>query len=78
MLSSKNLLDKSEYLPGKDLGYKSNVFEKAKFEYSPLSMSLNKAFKKMGLKVLLKVFNYVLNVLLKVFNYDSNQTFYRF
>ena len=32
----------------------------------------------MGLKVLLKVFNYVLSVLLKVFNYDSNQTFYRF
>ena len=39
---------------------------------------LIKHFKKMGLKVLLKVFNYVLNVLLKVFNYDSNQTFYRF
>ena len=44
MLSYKNLLDKSEYLPGKDLGYKPNVFEKAKFDYSPLSMSLNKAF----------------------------------
>ena len=33
-------------MTGEGLGYKSNVFEKAKFEYSPLGMSLNKAFKK--------------------------------
>ena len=39
-LSSKNLLDKHEYLTGEDLGYKPNVFEKAKFEYSPLGMVL--------------------------------------
>ena len=39
-LSSKNLLEKYEYLTGKDLGYKPNVFEKAKFEYSPLGMTL--------------------------------------
>ena len=39
-LSSKNLLEKYEYLTGKDLGYKPNVFEKAKFEYSPLGMVL--------------------------------------
>ena len=39
-LSSKNLLEKYEYLPGEDLGYKPNVFEKAKFEYSPLGMTL--------------------------------------
>ena len=51
-LSSKNLLDKYEYLTGEDLGYKSSVFQKTKFEYSPLGMSLNKAFKKMSLKVL--------------------------
>ena len=31
-LSSKNLLDKYEYLTGEDLGYKQNVFEKVKFE----------------------------------------------
>ena len=42
-LSSKNL-DKYEYLTGEDLGLKSSTVEKAKFEYSPLSMSLNKAF----------------------------------
>ena len=45
-LSSKDLLDKYEYLTGEDLGYKPSVFEKAKFEYSPLGMSLSKAFKK--------------------------------
>ena len=39
-LSSKNLLDKHEYLTGEDLGYKPNVFEKNKFEYSPLGMVL--------------------------------------
>ena len=33
-------------MTGEGLGYKSNVFEKAKFEYSPLGMSLNNAFKK--------------------------------
>ena len=37
-LSSKDLLDKYEYLKGKDLGHKPSVFEKAKFEYSPLGM----------------------------------------
>ena len=40
MLSSKNLLDKYEYLTGEDLGHKQNVFEKVKFEYSPLDMVL--------------------------------------
>ena len=39
-LSSKNLLDKYEYLTGENLGYKPNVFEKAKFGYSPLCMVL--------------------------------------
>ena len=33
--SSKTLLEEYEYLTGEDLGYKPNVFEKAKFEYSP-------------------------------------------
>ena len=39
-LSSKDLLEKYEYLTGEDLGHKPNVFEKAKFEYSPLAMTL--------------------------------------
>ena len=33
-------MDKYEYLTGEDLGYKPNVFEKAKFEYSPLGKAL--------------------------------------
>ena len=39
-LSSKDLLEKYEYLTGEDLGHKPSVFEKAKFEYSPLGMVL--------------------------------------
>ena len=43
-------LSKYEYLTNKDLGYKPNSFEKAKFEYSPLGKvftdGLNKADKK--------------------------------
>ena len=45
-LSSKDLLEKHEYFTGEDLGCKPNVFEKAKFEYFLLGMSLSKAFKK--------------------------------
>ena len=44
-LSSKNLLDKYEYLTDEDLGYKPNVFVKAKFEYSPLGMVLTNNIK---------------------------------
>ena len=39
-LSSKYFFAKYEYLTGEDLGYKQNVFEKAKFEYSLLGMVL--------------------------------------
>ena len=44
-LSFKYLLQKYEYLTGEDLGYKLSVFEKGKFEYSPLGITLNKAIK---------------------------------
>ena len=44
-LSSRDLLQKYEYLTGKDLGHKPSVFEKVKFEYSPLGMTLNKTIK---------------------------------
>ena len=44
-LSSKNL-EKYEYLTGEDLGYKPNIIQRAKFEYSPLGEAFNKAFKK--------------------------------
>ena len=39
-LSSKDLLEKYEYLTGEDLGHRSNVLEKTKFEYSPLGVVL--------------------------------------
>ena len=35
-----------EYLTGEDLGYKSSVFEQAKFDYSPLRNIFNKGLKK--------------------------------
>ena len=44
-LSSKNL-EKYEYLTGEDLGYKPDVIQRAKFEYSPLGEAFNKVFKK--------------------------------
>ena len=68
--SSKNLLDKYEYLTGEDLVHKPNVFKKAEFEYSPLGMSLSKAFKKDEAKSVAKNKS--------DFNQDSNYTFYRF
>ena len=46
-LSSKNL-DKYENLTGEDLGYTPSVIVKAKFEYSPLGMTLDKAIIKRG------------------------------
>ena len=52
-LSSKDLLEKYEYLTGEYLGYRPSALVKAKFEYSPLGMSFSKALKKkMRLKVL--------------------------
>ena len=46
-------LSKYEYLTNKDLGYKPDAFEKAKFEYSPLGKvftdGLNKSDRKGGL-----------------------------
>ena len=45
-LSSKDLLEKYEYLTGEDLGHRPSALEKTKFEYSPLGMSFSKALKK--------------------------------
>ena len=38
--------DKYEYLTGEDLGYKPDVVQKAKFEYSPLGQVFNKGLEK--------------------------------
>ena len=39
---SSGELDKYEYLTGEDLGYKPDVVQNAKFEYSPLGQVFNK------------------------------------
>ena len=39
-------LRKYEYLTGEDLGYKLNVFEQAKFGYSPLGNTFTKRLDK--------------------------------
>ena len=67
---SSNNLDKCEYMTGEDLGLKPSTVEKAKFEYSPLGMSLNKAFKKNEVKSVTKNKS--------EFNYDSKHAFFKF
>ena len=69
-LSSKDLLQKYEYLTGEDLGHRPSVLEETKFEYSPLGMSLSQSFKKDNVK----------NILNREsdFRYDSKHSFYRF
>ena len=51
-------MDKYEYLTGEDLGYKSGLIERVKFDYSPLgkefNTGLNKEDKKEGLLKRLK------------------------
>ena len=69
-LSSKDLLEKYEYLTGEDLGHRPSVLEKTKFEYSPLGMSLSKSFKKDNVK---NIANRESD-----FNYDSKYKFSRF
>ena len=45
-LSSKHLLEKYKYLTGENLGHRPSVFEKTKFEYSPLGAVLSNNVKK--------------------------------
>ena len=47
---SSGELEKYEYLTGEDLGYKPDVIEKAKFEYSPLGRVFNKGLDESGKK----------------------------
>ena len=71
-LSSKDLLEKFEYLTGEDLGNRSSVLEKTKFEYSPLGMSLSISFKKDNVKNIAKSKSE------SDFNYDGKHKFYEF
>ena len=57
-------------MTGEDLGYKPSVIEQAKFDYSPLGMSLSKAFKKDEVKSVARSKS--------DFNYDSNHAFFKF
>ena len=68
-LSSKNV-DKYEYLTGEDLGLKSSTIEKAKFEYSPLGISLNRVFNKNEVESVTKNKSN--------FNYDCNYDFFKY
>ena len=43
-LSSKDLLEKYEYLTGEDLGQRPSALEKTKVEYCPMDISLSKSF----------------------------------
>ena len=43
-LSSKDLLEKYEYLTSENLEHRSSILEKTKFEYYPLGMLLSKSF----------------------------------
>ena len=43
---SSGELDKYEYVTGEGLGYKPDVVQKAKFEYSPLGQVFNKGLEK--------------------------------
>ena len=63
-------MEKYEYLTGEDLGNRSSVLEKTKFEYFPLGMPLSKSFKKDNVK---NIANRDSD-----FNYDSKNSFYRF
>ena len=51
-LSSKDLLEKYEYLTGEDLGCRPSVLEKTEFEHSSLGMSPSKSFKKDNGKIM--------------------------
>ena len=69
-LSSTDLLEKYEYLSGKDLGHRPSMLEKTKFQYSPLDVLLSKSFKIDNVKNFAKSES--------DFNCDSNHKFYKF
>ena len=51
---SEGDLDKYEFLTRKDLKYKPNALDKAKFEFSPLSKAFNQGLDKKKLKTIKK------------------------
>ena len=75
---SSDDLPKYEYLTKKDLNYKPNAFEQAKFEYSPLGKvfidGLNKTNKKEGLLKRLRNIEDKSNNQLLAFKYINRPT----
>ena len=69
-LSSKDLLEKYEYLTVEDLGHRPSTLEKTKSEYSPFGILLSKSFRKDKVKNIAKCKSN--------FNYDNNHKFYKF
>ena len=53
-LSSKDILEKFEYLTGENLGHRPSALEKTKFEYSPLGNVFTKGLYEEGLLKRLK------------------------
>ena len=54
VLSSKDFLEKYEYLTGEGLGYKESIFQKLNLSFPHWACYLVKHLKKMRLKVLLR------------------------
>ena len=79
---SSDDLRKYECLTGEDLGYKPNVVEQVKFDYSPLGKIFNKGLdeegKKEGLFKRLKNIEDKNEQLLKASNVANRYAFYRF
>ena len=67
---SSNNLGKYEYSTGEDLGLKPSNIDQAKFEYSPMGISLSKSFKKDKVKNVAKRDS--------DFSYIGKHSFYRF
>ena len=77
-LSSKDLLEKLEYLTGEDLEHRPSVLEKTKFEYSPLGEVLADNVKKkintnkVNIKKKTKIYYIIQNVALQNLKISMN------
>ena len=65
-------LDKYEFLTRKDLGYKPNALQKARFEYSPLGKVFNEGLNKTNKKELLKDISEKITKFINDDNNDNN------
>ena len=68
-LSSKDLLEKYEYLTGEDLGHRPSVLEKTKLSILPWVCHLVNHFKKMRLKILRRA--KMISVMIAIINFTN-------